>query len=446
MGQGPYTLPIVERTRLQMMIGAVLAISVALLVFLSPTAGAQDDGQSINGTLQYKDDSGERIPVEGVEIVLRDAGGGDLGSVVSGADGTFSLELPGAGDYAASIDVESIPAGVSLRNPDKTELTFNVVDGQSKALAFPMAAGEAGTQEAVSQSAIDSLLRLGMVGIIFGLIIAMCSIGLSLIFGTTGLVNFAHGELVTLGALLTYAFNVGLSWPFLLAAPLAIVLTAGLGGLNDRLLWRPLRARSTGLIAMLVISIGLSILVRYFFLWQFGGRRNPFRQYSLQEPLVELGPISLVPRQVVTIFLSIAVLVAVALVLQRTRFGKAMRAVADNRDLASSSGIDVEQVISYVWISGGALAGLGGILYGLDRGINWDMGFDLLLLIFAAVTLGGLGTAYGALVGSLIIGIMVQVSTYWIPAELKSVSALLVLALILLIRPQGILGQKERIG
>jgi branched-chain amino acid transport system permease protein len=123
-----------------------------------------------------------------------------------------------------------------------------------------------------------------------------------------------------------------------------------------------------------------------------------------------------------------------------------MRAVADNRDLAESSGIDVEQVIKYVWIVGSALAGLGGVLFGLTENVNWEMGFRLLLLMFAGVTLGGLGTAYGALLGSLIAGVVIKMSTLLITGDMQNVGALLALIVILLVRPQGLLGRAERIG
>ena len=123
-----------------------------------------------------------------------------------------------------------------------------------------------------------------------------------------------------------------------------------------------------------------------------------------------------------------------------------MRAVSDNKDLAESSGIDVERVISWVWISGSTLAGLGGVLFGLTENINWEMGFRLLLLMFAGVTLGGLGTAYGALLGSIIAGVFIQMSTLVIPGDMKNVGALLALIVILLVRPQGLLGRAERIG
>jgi branched-chain amino acid transport system permease protein len=123
-----------------------------------------------------------------------------------------------------------------------------------------------------------------------------------------------------------------------------------------------------------------------------------------------------------------------------------MRAVADNRDLAESSGIDVQRVIRSVWVLGGSLAGLGGVFIGLSEQVSWNIGFRMLLLIFAAVVLGGLGTAFGALVGALVVGIGIQVSTLFIPTELKNVGALALLILVLVFRPQGILGRAERIG
>jgi neutral amino acid transport system permease protein len=144
--------------------------------------------------------------------------------------------------------------------------------------------------------------------------------------------------------------------------------------------------------------------------------------------------------------LSLLVLAGVGLLLRRTRAGKAIRAVSDNRDLAESSGIDVSRVILNVWLLAGGLAALGGVFFGLAQLVSWDMGFKLLLLMFAAVILGGLGTAYGVIVGSLVVGIVAQVSTIWFPVELQNAWALIVLILILLVRPQGVFGQRERVG
>jgi branched-chain amino acid transport system permease protein len=185
--------------------------------------------------------------------------------------------------------------------------------------------------------------------------------------------------------------------------------------------------------------------MRYVFLYFFGGSSRSFAQYATQQPL-NFGPISIPPRDLVIIAISIIVLTAVGIGLQRTRIGKATRAVADNPSLAASSGIDVERVISVVWIVGTGLAVLGGVFLALSQQVSWLLGFQILLLLFAGVTLGGIGTAFGALVGSLVIGIFTQMSTLVIPAELQNVGALLVLIVILVFRPQGILGRAERVG
>jgi branched-chain amino acid transport system permease protein len=289
------------------------------------------------------------------------------------------------------------------------------------------------------------VVQLLVDGIRFGLLIAICAVGLSLIFGTTGLTNFAHGELVTVGAVIAWFINVSLGVPLIWAALIAVVVGAAVGALNDLALWRPLRRRGTGLVAALVVSIGVSLALRYLVQIVFGGRSQPYTGLGSSRA-VNYGLFTLTNRALASIIISIIILVLVALMLQRTKIGKAMRAVADNRDLAASSGIDVDRVILFVWALGGALATLGGVLLGLSDRVQWDMGFRLLLLMFAGVTLGGLGTAYGALVGSLVVGVFVQMSTLVIPDDMKYVGGLLLLIVILVIRPQGILGSRARIG
>jgi branched-chain amino acid transport system permease protein len=282
-------------------------------------------------------------------------------------------------------------------------------------------------------------------GLRFGLLIAICAVGLSLIYGTTGLTNFAHGELVTIGAIIAWYINVNAGVPLILATLIAIVGGAAVGALNEVGLWRPLRRRGTGLVAALVVSIGLSLALRYFIQIIYGGFSRSYLDYQAQRA-VDYGVFTMTNRALSSIIISVAVLVLVALMLQRTKIGKAMRAVADNRDLAASSGIDVNRVILVVWMMGGGLAALGGVLLGLSDQVQWDMGFRLLLLMFAGVTLGGLGTAYGALVGSVVVGVFVQMSTLVIPNDVKYVGGLLLLIVILVIRPQGILGSRARIG
>ena len=416
---------------------SVAALSGGAAAQTTPPADAAEEEWSVAGT--QKDPDGE--PIEGVEYTVSTPDGEEIGTAESAADGTWSVELPGPGVYVAELNTDSLPEGVTLRNEDNNPLEFTVrTFGRPRAVLFATGEGRAGGVELWR-----ALLQLTVEGIKFGLVIAMASIGLSLIFGTTGLTNFAHGEMVTWGALVAWFVNVRMGLHLVPAAVIAIFVGGVTGALLDRLMWRPLRRRGTGLIAMLVVSIGLSLLVRYVFLYRFGGRARGYADYAVQRGW-DIGPISIAPKDLFSIGLSLLVLVGVALLLQRTRMGKAMRAVADNPDLASSSGIDVQRVILLVWFFGGALAALGGILQALGEQVSFQMGFQLLLLMFAGVTLGGLGTAYGALVGSLLVGLLVQLSTHWIPSEMKNVGALVVLILILVVRPQGILGSKERVG
>jgi neutral amino acid transport system permease protein len=417
-------------------VGLLVAVLLGSAVLGAAPAMAQDASESVRGTI-----ANDEGPVEGVRILVETDDGQEVGTATTGDEGTFVLDLPGPGDYRATLLEDSLPEGIELRNPDRATLEVSVRANQSRPLLFPLGegGGTANTQQLIT--AVQLLIE----GIKFGLIIAMAAIGLSLIFGTTGLVNFAHGELVTFGALSVWALNQLLGI-HLVPAVLIGVVVGGMGGMAmDLGLWRPLRRRGTGLIAMLVVSIGLSIFLRYLFLYLFEGRTRPFVQYAVQSAWT-FGPFRIVPKDVIVIVLSLLILGAVGLMLQKTKIGKAMRAVAGNKDLAEASGIDVERVILWVWGVGGGLATLGGVFFGLSQQVSWQMGFILLLLMFAGVILGGLGTAYGALVGSLVIGIFVQMSTLVVAPDLKNVGALLVMVLVLLVRPQGILGKKQRVG
>lgn len=436
----------------------MVATVVTVLLGLAGAAHAQTDegttdttdtsvatGTEVRGTLKTTGDDGEEILLEGVELVVTAADGTEIGSTVSDASGNWRLDLPGAGEYRTLLVEDTLPEGVTLRNPDSNPLAFRVNDGDSRPNLFPMAGGSG---DASANNSIRAL-QLAVDGAKLGLLIAMCAIGLSLIYGTTGLTNFAHGEMVTFGAMTAYLFHVTgvFGWQTsLVVAGVFATLLGGLGGfLFNEGVWRPLRNRGASLISALVVSIGFAILLRYVLLYVFGGRDRFYRDYRIQQRW-DFGWFELAPKDVVIIVLSVLVLVGVGSALQFTRIGKAMRAVADNRDLAASSGIDVERVIRWVWVSGSALAALGGVLFASTEAIGWEMGFRILLLMFAGVTLGGLGTAYGALFGSLIVGVFIQTSTLVIPSDMKNVGALLMLVIVLLVRPQGLLGRAERIG
>jgi len=411
---------------------------------LAPLGGAvaQDEGSAIKGTLEAIDGE-DRVPVAGVTIsVAQD--GTDIGSAVTDESGEWLVVVPGAGAYQVTLDVSTLPEGVAPTDPEGTTLPeVTVREGQQKTVRFQLGPGSVSTV-----SSLERFVDLLVLGLKLGAIIAISAIGLSLIYGVTGLVNFSHGEMVTLGAVIAFFFHTsvaGPEWPLLIAAIPAILLGAGLGGGQELLLWRPLRRRGTGLIAMMVISIGLSFALRNLILILFKGEPRSFVDYAVQREVEFLG-VATVPKNIVIVLTSVVILVLVGLFLERTKTGTAMRAVSDNKDLAESSGIDVNRVILTTWLVGGGLAAIGGIFLGVSEQLQFDMGFKLLLLIFAAVVLGGLGSAYGAMVGGFIVGVVVEVSTFWVATEFKTAVGLGVLILMLLLRPQGILGSRERIG
>lgn len=452
-------------------LAALALVLFAALVGLFPPAHADDasaapspsrapraatcDGPGIRA--QVNDQSnGARSPIEGVKITVADESGAEVVSGSTDAKGVVLLCVPEKATYTVTLDESTLKEGQTLEGAASVAITEDRFTTNTRTINFFTGAAVRETDGywTLLVKAIVNGLRLGIV-------IAICSVGLSLIFGTTGLTNFAHGELVTFGALMTYLFSVSWGWNFLLSAFLGVLFGGMLGmGLNAGL-WRPLRRRGIGLISQMVVSVGLGIFLINLYLMRFGGSTRRYTAYNSQTVL-EWGPVQITPRDLTTTIISLTVLIGVAVLLQKSRLGKATRAVSDNAELASSTGIDSEKIIRIVWFLGAALAALGGIVRGLDEGIRADMGSSLLFLMFAGITLGGLGSAYGALVGGFVIGLFVEVSTIgipifpsipfltWIkdgvPTELKNVPALAALILILLFRPQGILGRKERVG
>ncbi len=413
----------------------LITIALTFSLFLASPANAETPTK-LYGIIT--DSEGNALSGIGISVVGPD---GFSAQVNTDDQGAWEVPILSKGSFSATINVDDLPEGQALTNLEKSTVKANVfMLGVDLRLLFPIGPG------VVQSSLLERSAQLTLDGILLGLVIGLAALGLSLIFGTTGLTNFAHGEILTLAGLLTYYLSAIVGLPVLAAAPLAVLLGAGISGfLQDKYLWKPLRKRGTGLIAMLVISIGFAIFLRYFFLFIFGGDTRQLPQYAGQAGL-ELGLVNITPKSILTTVIGVLFIIGATLWLLRTRMGKASRAVADNPALASASGIDVQRVIRAVWILGAALASYAGVIVTVNQGVSFLMGQDMLLLIFAAVTLGGLGTANGALVGSLIIGLFVQLSTLFIPTELKYVGALIVLILILVIRPQGILGKQERVG
>ncbi|MCH7231149.1 branched-chain amino acid ABC transporter permease [Glycomyces sp. L485] len=449
------------------------AVLVGLVLGLGVSSTAQAQGETgVKGTLKDQDDN----LISEVEITVSDADGNEIATTASAEDGTWSVPLESPGTYLVALDESTLPNGLLVRNgrpqlevevrasertvlfPLDTQLDPNAQPQETEAPGGSDSTGDGEEETTGAVEAEDEIdpeiesaagptraVSLLFSGIHFGLMIALAAVGLSMVFGTTGLTNFSHGDLVTFGGVMALMFNIIVGLPVWAAVIGAVAAGALFGWLQDWGLWSRLRKRGTGLITMMIISIGVALLIRFATLFFVGGERRRYDEYVGQTPW-DLGWLVITPKEVYTGLIAALVCSAVGLALVFTRLGKATRAVADNPSLASSTGIDVNRVIRLVWTIGGALAALAGVFLSVNDGVKFDMGQHLLLLVFAAVVLGGLGTAFGAFIGAMLIGIFVQMSTLVIAPELKYVGALAVLIIVMLTRPQGILGRRERIG
>ena len=279
-------------------------------------------------------------------------------------------------------------------------------------------------------------------GLVLGSIYALGAIGITLTFGILRFANFAHGETMTLGAYLALGLVTLTDWHPLGVLPLAMALTALAMLGMDRLFFRPLRHGPT--IVLVIASFGLMLMVRSFVQLVWGARLQTFGG-GIELPWVVFGVFRVFPRHVVIVCAALALMLAVHLLLSRTRAGKAMRATADSPDLARVTGIDTEHVIRTTWIVGAALAAAAGVFLAYDTHVESQMGFKLLLPVFAAALLGGIGRPYGAMAGGVVLGMVEELSTYpWIgttpliePGYKTGVSFAVMIA-VLIWRPSGL--------
>jgi neutral amino acid transport system permease protein len=295
----------------------------------------------------------------------------------------------------------------------------------------------------IAAKGVHLVAQTGLNGLSLGAVYALGAVGLTLVYGILKLVNFAHGDFLTFGAYMAYLVNVTWGLPLVAGIFFAMATTALLGIFFERVMWRPMRARRAGLLQLLLMSIGLAFIIRavvqYF--WSTDIRLLDVNTTATVTFLgLRIGRTSLI-----VIVIGFAVLIAVGMMLRYTLLGKRMRALADDLDLAETAGIDTSRVILYTWIFAGALAGLAGVLAGAVTELEPELGFTLLLPIFAAVVLGGIGDAFGALAGGMVLGVVIEWSTMFIDARWKLTVGFAVLILVLLIRPQGIFGRARTI-
>jgi neutral amino acid transport system permease protein len=276
-------------------------------------------------------------------------------------------------------------------------------------------------------------------GIALGSIIALGAVGLTLTYGILRLSNFAHGDLMTLGAFVAWMLNMspipGLNniW---VSMVVGIIATVGFALLAEAVLWRRMRRVRATATTLVIISIGLALFLRNGILLIWG---SDAKRYNLPiSEAIDLFGIKIKFYNLVVLGLAVVAIAGLHFLLQNTKIGKAMRAVADDIDLARVTGINVEQVVLWTWIIAASLTGLGGQMYGLVTNVRPDMGWFLIMPMFAAVTLGGIGNPYGAIAGAFIIGIAQEISVPIVGSQYKLAIALILMVLTLLFRPQGL--------
>ena len=290
---------------------------------------------------------------------------------------------------------------------------------------------------------MHELAQLVVNGLVTGAVLAMAAVGVTLVYGVLGVVNFAHGDYLTTGAYVAFVCNVTLGLSIVLSTGVALLAVAVLGIGLEFALWRPMRRRRAGTYSVFITAIGLALIMRQVLLLVFSGSS---RQYHVDAfGTHHLAGITLSTSQLVAVAIAAAANVAVGLLLARTSLGRSMRAYSESADLAGISGIDPSRVVIWTWAIAGGLAGLAGVLQALvQTSFDPNMGYSLLLPVFAAVVLGSIGNAYGALLGGFTLGVLMQVSTWsgWfggVPPVYMPVVAFVGLALVLLVRPQGLL-------
>jgi branched-chain amino acid transport system permease protein len=295
----------------------------------------------------------------------------------------------------------------------------------------------------VAGEGLHDVAQTGLNGLSLGAIYALGAVGLTLVYGILKLVNFAQGDFLTFGAYMAYLVNVTWGMPLVLAVFWAMIMTALLGVLFERLLWGPMRAKRAGFLQLILMSIGLAFLLRAIVQWFWS---TEIRTLDVDTTsTVDFLGLRIGQTQLIVVIVGVVVLVTVALMLRLTLLGKRMRALSDDLELAETAGIDTGRVITYTWIFAGALAGLAGVLAAATTSLYPELGFELLLPIFAAVILGGIGDAFGALAAGMIIGVMTEWSTLIIDARWKTAVGFLVLIVVLIIRPQGVFGRAKAI-
>jgi neutral amino acid transport system permease protein len=295
----------------------------------------------------------------------------------------------------------------------------------------------------IASKGLHDVAQRGLNGLSLGAIYALGAVGLTLVYGILKLVNFAHGDFLTFGAYMAYLVSVTWGLPMVVAIFWAMAMTAVLGIFLEKVMWGPMRAKGAGMLQLLLMSIGLALVIRYAiqYVWS-----TELRQLDVNRTdTVEFLGLTIGRTNLIVMIVGFAVLIGTGMMLRYTLLGKRMRALSDNIDLAETSGIDTSRVILWTWVFAAGFAGLAGVLAGAITQVQPELGFELLLPIFAAVVMGGIGNAYGALAGGIVLGLVIEWSTLFIDSRWKISIGFVVLILVLIVRPQGIFGKAKAI-
>ena len=291
----------------------------------------------------------------------------------------------------------------------------------------------------VASYGLHDVAQTALNGLTNGSIYALGAVGLTLVYGILRLTNFAHGDYLTFGAYMAYLVNVTWDLPLVVGVFFAMAATAVMSIVVERVMWRPMRAKRAGFLQLILMSIGLAFVIRSAIQW-FWGTEIRGLNVDITSTVTFLG-LRIGRTELIVVIVGIAVLVAVGLLLRYSLLGKQMRALSDDLDLAETAGIDTRRVILFTWVLAGGLAGLAGVLAGELANLTPDLGFQLLLPIFAAVILGGIGNPFGALTAGVVLGVVIEWSTLVVDARWKVTFGFIALIIALIIRPQGIFGR-----
>ncbi len=294
---------------------------------------------------------------------------------------------------------------------------------------------------------MTGLLQLVFDGVVVGAVLALAAAGVSLVYGGLRIINFAQGDYMTLGAYVALGVSSGLRLGMVAGVAAATLCTSAFAVVLEPVLWRPLRRARAGVLSLFVTAVGLSLVLRQGILFAAGGG---FQQYRVDAYSAwQVSGLRFPTEEVVAGAAALAAILTLATLLSRTQLGKALRGLADSPELTAISGIDPDRLAVVVWALAGALAGLSGVLLALvETSFDTNLGWDQLLTVFCAVVLGGIGSTYGALIGGIVLGLVMELATWsgfagGVPASYQLVVAFVALVAVLLVRPTGILGRSR---